>query len=319
MKFFSKIPAGLMVIPLLLGSIINTFIPGALAIGGLTTALFSSAGSSTALGIQLFCLGTTLNVKDMPTVIKRGGVLLIAKFAIGTIIGIAIGKFFGFAGFLGLTSLSVISAVTNDNGSIFLTLMAEYGDEKDVACMPLLAAINDGPFLTLVALGASGLASIPFMALVAAIIPTALGMLLGNIDKSFKEFFAPMGTAIIPLIGFMLGAGINLGNIFAGGISGVLLGLITVFIGGGFILIFDRFVSKRPGYAAWGVSTTAGNAVAVPAAVALVDPSWTNYVGDATAQVAASVVLSAILVPIVTSWWVKKFGSPKKPKEGLAL
>ena len=44
MRFLNKVPAGMMVIPLLLGSIFATLFPGALAIGGLTTALFSSAG-----------------------------------------------------------------------------------------------------------------------------------------------------------------------------------------------------------------------------------------------------------------------------------
>ena len=35
----------------------------------------------------------------------------------------------------------------------------------------------------------------------------------------------------------------------------------------------------------------------------------------ATSQVAASAILTAILVPIITSWWAKKFGCPKFPKD----
>jgi 2-keto-3-deoxygluconate permease len=46
LNFLKRIPAGMMVVPLLLGSLINTLFPGALQIGGLTTALFSSAGVS---------------------------------------------------------------------------------------------------------------------------------------------------------------------------------------------------------------------------------------------------------------------------------
>lgn len=184
----------------------------------------------------------------------------------------AIGKIFGAGGFLGLSTLAIVSAVTNSNGSVYLTLMGNYGDNADAGCFPFLA-LNDGPFFTLVALGASGLANIPFMSLLAAIIPVALGMIIGNIDHEMRDIFAPMGTAIIPLIGFALGTGINLINIVKGGASGILLGLVTVFVGGAFITLCDRLISRRPGYAGWAVATTAGNAVAVPAAVALVDPS----------------------------------------------
>lgn len=315
LKFLKKIPAGMMVVPLLLGSIITTIFPNIWEIGGLTAAVFSSAGTNTLLGAQLFCMGTALQVKDMPAVLKRGGVLLIAKFAIGAGLGILVGKLFGDAGFFGLSTLAIVSAVTNSNGSVYLTLMGNYGDRADAGCFPLLA-LNDGPFFTLVALGASGLANIPFMSLLAAIIPVALGMLIGNLDHGMRDIFAPMGTAIIPLIGFALGTGINLMNIVKGGASGIILGLVTVFVGGAFIVLCDRFISRRPGYAGWAVATTAGNAVAVPAAVALVDPSLEAVAATATVQVAASVVVSCILVPIITSWWAKKFGCPQMPLEG---
>lgn len=318
LNFLKKVPAGMMVIPLLLGSLIVTIFPNAFEIGGLTAAVFSSAGTNTLLGAQLFCMGTALSVKDMPKVLKRGGVLLLAKFAIGAGIGILVGKVFGAAGFLGLTPLAIICAVTNSNGSVYLTLMGEYGDEADCGCFPLLA-LNDGPFFTLVALGASGLANIPFQSLIAAIIPIALGMLLGNLDKGLRNLFSPMGSAIIPLIGFALGTGINLTNVIKGGFPGILLGLITVFVGGGFILLCDKFITRRPGYAAWAVATTAGNAVAVPAAVALIDTAWEPYVATVTVQVAASVVVSCILAPIITSWWAKKHGCPKMPLEGQEL
>ena len=318
LNFLKKVPAGMMVIPLLLGSLIVTIFPNAFEIGGLTAAVFSSAGTNTLLGAQLFCMGTALSVKDMPKVLKRGGVLLLAKFAIGAGIGILVGKVFGAAGLLGLTPLAIICAVTNSNGSVYLTLMGEYGDEADCGCFPLLA-LNDGPFFTLVALGASGLANIPFQSLIAAIIPIALGMLLGNLDKGLRNLFAPMGSAIIPLIGFALGTGINLTNVIKGGFPGILLGLITVFVGGGFILLCDKFITRRPGYAAWAVATTAGNAVAVPAAVALIDTAWEPYVATVTVQVAASVVVSCILAPIITSWWAKKHGCPKMPLEGQEL
>jgi len=303
MRFLKKIPAGMMVVPMLLGAIINTFLPEVTNIGSFTTAVFTSAGANTAIGIQLFCLGTTLRVRDMGGVVKRGGVLLISKFVIGAAIGIVVGKVFGPTGVLGLSSLAIISAVTNS-----------YGDTVDQAAMPLLA-INDGPMLTMIAMGIGGLADIPFMALVAAIGPILVGMILGNIDKDLSDFLAPAGTILLPFVGFCLGAGMNLTNIAKGGAQGILLGLVTCLIGGAFIVLCDRFISRRPGYAGWAVATTAGNAVAVPAVIAEADPSWAQWADVATSQVAASAILTAILVPIITSWWAKKFGCPKFPKD----
>lgn len=93
LKFLRKVPAGMMIVPLLIGSFMNTFFPEALKIGSFTTATFSSAGAATAMGIQLFCLGTTLQLADMPKVVKRGGILLVSKFIIGAAIGIAVGKY----------------------------------------------------------------------------------------------------------------------------------------------------------------------------------------------------------------------------------
>ncbi len=315
-KFLKKVPAGMMIVPLLIGAFMNTFFPQFGEMGSYTTAVFSNAGAATAIGIQLFCLGTTLQLSDMPKVFKRGGILLISKFIIGAVIGIAVGKIFGMAGVFGLTTLSIISAVTNSNGSIYLSLMQTYGDESDCASMALLS-LNDGPLFTLIALGASGLANVPIKALIATIIPIAVGMVLGNLDKSLTEFLSPAGAILIPFVGYCLGSGINLTNVVKGGPQGVILGLITVFIGGPFIVACDRLIGRRPGYAGWAVATTAGNAVAVPAAVALVDPAWEPYVATATTQVASAVVVTAILVPILTNWWANKYGCPQKPNENM--
>ena len=92
MSFLKRVPAGMMIVPLLLGAVLNTFWPHILQIGSLTTATFSNAGAATAMGIQLVCLGTTLQFSDIGKVLKRGGILLAAKFAVGAAIGIIVGK-----------------------------------------------------------------------------------------------------------------------------------------------------------------------------------------------------------------------------------
>lgn len=310
LKTVKKVPGGLMVVPLLLGAILNTFVPQLLRIGSLTTAIFSSAGIATTIGFALVCIGSQLNLKQAPEALKRGTVLLLAKFVAGAILGILVGKMFGMGGFLGISVLAIISSVTNGNGGLFIALMGEYGEPTDIAAQSVLN-INDGPFLTLVALGASGMANIPFMSLIAAIGPLIVGVIIGNLDEDIRKFLKPGIAISIPFFAFCLGAGINLNNVASAGASGILLGFLVMIISGIPLILADKFINKRPGYAGAAAASAAGNSVATPAAVALIDPSYAPYVEAATAQVAAAVVVTAICVPLFTSWMVKKYGCPK--------
>ncbi|NKY66755.1 2-keto-3-deoxygluconate permease [Weissella hellenica] len=53
------------------------------------------------------------------------------------------------------------------------------------------------------------------------------------------------------------------------------------------------------------MGTTAGNAVATPAIVAQLDKSWAPYVSQATAQVATSVIITALLIPFIAAHFKK--------------
>lgn len=314
MKTIQKVPAGMMVIPLLLGAAINTFFPDALQIGSFTTALFSSAGTATIVGMQIFFVGTNLRFDRVGEALKRGTVLLIAKYAAGAVLGMVIGAIFGKAGVLGVSSLAIISSVTGANGSLYLSLMGEYGDPEDTAAMSIMN-IHDGPFLALLTLGASGMANIPFMSLIAAIVPLILGCILGNLDEDLRKFFAVGSGLVVPFVGFALGAGINFGSIIEAGPSGLVLTCMVFFIGGGISVLADKFIARRPGYAGLAIASAAGNTMATPAAVALIDPTWEPYVAAATAQIGAAVVITAIIVPFVVDWGARKWGCPKFDKE----
>ncbi|HWS43543.1 MAG TPA: 2-keto-3-deoxygluconate permease [Pseudoflavonifractor sp.] len=308
LKTVQKVPGGMMVIPLLLGVIINTVAPQVLQAGGYVTAVWSSAGTNTAIGIFLFCVGSQIRLRNGGQVLKRGLVLLIAKFLAGAVLGWVVGAIFGPAGILGLSTLAIISAVTNSNGGLFMSLVGTFGDDTDTASQAILN-INDGPFLTLVAVGASGMADIPLQSLACAIAPILLGMILGNLDKDISDFLKPGLNVLIPFFAFCLGTGINLSNLIKGGIPGIILGLITVGWSGFVCILADKFILKRPGYAGAAIATAAGNCVATPAAVALAAPSLAPYAEAATVQCAAAVIVTVILVPLMTSWAAKKWGT----------
>ncbi|MBE0069325.1 2-keto-3-deoxygluconate permease [Thermoanaerobacterium thermosaccharolyticum] len=303
MKTMKKIPGGMMVVPLLLGAIINTLFPKALMIGGFTTPLFKQSAMAF---IALFALSSSaqIKLKQAGLPLSKGIALTFVKFVIGVLLGIIVGKIFGNHGILGLTPLAIVAAVTNSNGGLYAALAGEYGDATDVGAISILS-LNDGPFFTMVALGASGLANIPLLAFIAVLIPICLGFILGNLDSDWRKFLEPGQSLLIPFFAFPLGASLDFKTILQAGLPGIILGLSTViFTGLAGYYTYTLFGGKKAVGAAIG--TTAGNAVATPAAVAAVDPSVSAIVGPATAQIAASVIITAILCPLLVSYLDKK-------------
>ncbi len=312
-KTMQKFPAGMMIIPLLLATVLNTFIPQALNIGGFTSAIFSSAGIKTMVGLFLFVSGAAINIKQVGSPLAKGAVLVTAKVGIGIAIGVTIGKIFGTNGLFGITALAAIAALANCNSVMYAILAGQVGDSTDVGAVALLG-LDDGPFFTMIALGAAGMATIPFIDIIAVMIPLAIGLILGNLDEDIRDLAEKATPFIIPFNGFVLGAGMNLRDVVKAGIPGIFLGLVSLVVTGFFCywiynLIFGRKRKKAVGF---GIGNTAGNAVVTPNAIGTSDPSWAPFAAVATAQVAAACVTTAVLCPLVTMWLhtqlVKKYG-----------
>jgi 2-keto-3-deoxygluconate permease len=297
-----KVPGGMMVVPLLTGAVINTFFPEVLKIGGFTTAM--STGAMAILGVFLFCMGAEMDFKAAPQSLKVGAVVTFVKFASGVAIGLLVAKFCGESGLWGLSSLAIISAMTNSNGGLYAALAGQFGKRTEVGAIAILS-VNDGPFLTMVALGTAGVAKIPFADLLGVIVPIALGMVVGNLDRNMRDFLAKGGPMLIPFFAFALGCGLSLGMLVKAGLPGILLGVLTVVVGGFFNILADK-ATGGTGVAGAAASSTAGNAVATPAAIALVDPSMAAIAAIATPQVAASTMTTAILTPLLTAYIYKR-------------
>ncbi|MET1008169.1 MAG: 2-keto-3-deoxygluconate permease [Propionibacteriaceae bacterium] len=308
-KMMQKVPAGLMLIPLALGVLVNTFFPDALEIGGFTTALFKE-GALPLIALLIFATGAQITGSHSgKAAAATTGVVLVCKTLIPASIAIALGLLIGVDGFLGISILALLAIMGNSNGALWLAFAGEYGDERDTGAY-VASAFDDGPFLALIFLGASGLGDIPLLALVAAVVPFILGLIVGAVDREWTQILDHVPNIVIPFMSFAVGTGISLGTVVTGGFQGLFLGLGVVFFTGGLTYLGYRFVLKRGPKSGIGFAagTTAGNAVAVPAAVAVADPSFLPFVSSAAAQTASAVLVTAILAPLVASAVLKRQG-----------
>ena len=317
LKLVQRVPGGMMIIPLILGALCNSFIPQAIEIGGFTTDLLKN-GVNAFVAMFFVCSGSQIKLREAATPIIRGTVLCAAKIGIGAVVGLAVAKIWGMNGVLGLSPLALVSAITNSSGTLYVSLAQEFGDKNDVAAIGPLC-INDLPFVTMVVFGAAGLAEIPFMSLVASLFPLILGIILGNIDENIRKFLAPGCNVIILFVAFALGANLRFQSLLSAGMSGILLGIITTLttgIGGYYAYALTNHGKPRAVGAAIG--SCAGICSATPMYVASVDSSLMPYVAEATAACTAATLLTAILCPIFVSLldkWDKKKDAKRALKE----
>ena len=305
-RFFKRVPAGVIVVPMFLASILNTFVPGFLQVGPMTAAISSKEGLNALIDVTLVAVGSQLTFKRLELALKRGLVLFLSKWLTAIVLGFLFFKSFGRDGFLGISALAFIAAISNQNNSLFIGLISDYGDEYDVASAAITAIISV-PIFTFLTLSMLGIADITPTSILDLCLPLLVGIVLGNIDKNFCEFLAATQMYIMPFLGFAIGAGINIMAIFKGGLPGLVLSILTV--GAAFVISLpaDIFINKRPGWAAISTYTAAGNSVIVPALVADLDKSWQVYKDLAAAQLGTVVIITSILVPFVAKLWLKVY------------
>jgi 2-keto-3-deoxygluconate permease len=297
-RSINKVPGGLMVVPLFIGMLINTFIPNALKIGGFTQAL-TNVGYPTILAMYLFTAGTKMTLRTAPAMLKRGLGILFAKVGVAVVLAMGVAHLF-HGNLLGLTTLAVLAAMNDTNGGMFLALTSTFGNKEDAGTY-VAQSIETGPFVTMLVLVGAGLAVIPWLTMVSVIAPIFAGAILGNLDEELREFFGSHEPLIVPFMAFTLGQGINLKAVTTAGLPGILLGIAVVTVTGLTCILTDRLLGGS-GIAGAAASSTAGNAAGTPQAVAIADPSYAAIAPLATVQVAASVIVTAILTPVLTAY-----------------
>ena len=311
--WMQKVPGGIILVPLVIGVLVNTFFPGVWEIGGFTKGMFKT-GTGCLLGLFLLLNGANIDVRHIGQPFYRGFVLTLMKFVLGVALGLIVSAVCGAAGFLSITPMAIIAAITNSAGGEYLALAKEYGTADDAGAISLLS-LNDGPFFTMVAMGTAGLANIPFATFVATLIPLIIGIIWGNLDHVFRE----KASAALPIVCFFMmipiGAGMNLMDIFKNPqfiLGGVILAAISAASAFVFYWLYQLCLKKNERNAMGAaIGTTAANASAVPKALVEMDPSLAPYEAAATAQVTIAALVTAFTAPVITAWLDKRMKAKK--------
>jgi len=312
-RTIERVPGGMMVVPLLCGALFATFLAGtAKYFGSFTGALFT--GALPILAVFFVCTGASIDFKATPYILKKGGSLFAVKVAIGILLGILFGRLLGEAPvsagmFAGISTLAIVAAMNDTNGGLYMALMGQYGQPRDVGAYTVMS-LESGPFLTMVTLGVAGLSAFPWPTLVGGILPLLFGMFIGNLDREMREFLSRAIPVMIPFFAFALGANLDLAKVWQAGLLGVGLGIAVVVVTGIPLFFVDKLTGGN-GVAGVAAASTAGNAVAVPAIIASANPAYAQAAAQATILVAACVVVTAILVPLVTAWTARRVGLAK--------
>ncbi|MBE7210729.1 MAG: 2-keto-3-deoxygluconate permease [Gluconacetobacter diazotrophicus] len=303
-----RIPGGMMLVPLGLGAVLHTLAPGTPTLfGSFTGALFT--GALPILAVFYVCMGSTIELRALGVVASRGGALLGTKIVLGLLAGFVFGHILGeepVSGgwFAGLSTLAVVAALNDTNGGLYMALMGQFGRPQEAAAYAVMS-LESGPFLTMVSLGAVGLAAFPWPTLLGAVLPLLLGMALGNLDREMRDWLGRTAPSLIPFFAFAIGCTLDLRRVWEAGLLGVAMGVAVVAVSGVAMLVVDRSLGGN-GTAGLAAATTAANAAAVPALVAAAQPAYRAAAGPATVLVAACVIVSSVLTPILTAWYARR-------------
>ncbi len=307
-RAIERIPGGMMVVPLLVGSLLATFAPGTPRFfGSFTGALFT--GALTILAVFYVCMGASIDFRATPYILRKGGTLLAVKIGMAALLGVVFGHVLGEAPidggmFAGLSTLAIVAAMNDTNGGLYMALMGQYGDPRDVGAYTVMS-LESGPFLTMLTLGIAGLSAFPWPTLLGSILPLLAGMAIGTLDREMRAFLAGAIPVMIPFFAFALGSGLDLARVWQAGVLGLALGLSVVAVTGLALFVADR-ATGGSGVAGVAAASTAGNAAAVPTIVAAANPAYAPAAAHATVLVAASVIVTTALVPLLTAWVARR-------------
>lgn len=297
-NFMKKIPAGMLLVPMVVSALINTINPEFFHIGGITEALLGADSMPFLIGLISFFSGVAIETSNLRILLKRHGVLALSKIIWVIIVSLIYMSLFGQDGILGISAVALTVALSGINPSLYVSIVNNYGNKIDEAAYGIFG-IFSAPFLPVLVYSIQGTGNIDWMPVISTLLPLILGILLGMMDSNFRKVFHNGVGLLIPVIGWKIGQGMNLLQVLDSGISGIILTILFYILLIPLITI-DRNVLKNDGIVGIGMNATPGTAASFPLIIGLSNPEIMPYMRGAAAQLVTVTIITAFLTPILS-------------------
>ena len=294
--WIKKIPGGLLLVPMMIVAVINTFCPELVRIGGATEALFTNTNTMYAVGLMLFFSGTQCMVGQVKEMVKVGGLLCLLKILIMVAASIIVQRFFGPDGFWGISLVAFLAVLASTNPGLYIALVTDNPTAVSVFSLLNLLVMPIAPVMALNLASGYGM---DWNSVLSILIPFFLGMLLGNLDGEIRRLFSNGCSVVLPFLGFCLGGSIILIAAMKAGAGGILCAGLFYLLTWIPLYTAERFILKRDGLVATAMSAIASFTATAPGMAAAANPFFEPYVETAVAQIALASLVTSLITPVL--------------------
>ena len=118
--------------------------------------------------------------------------------------------------------------------------------------------------------------------------------------------YAPATVILLPFMGICFGSSINIIVALKSGVSGIVLTALFYLVCLFPLLILDRKLGKRPGYAAIAMSSVAGLSISVPSLATEMSKVYVPFMDVAMSQIALASIITSVITPMIIKYIIKK-------------
>lgn len=296
-KFMKKLPAGTLLVPMLVSALLHTIWPELFHIGGITEDFLGGRSINFIVGMLTFSSGLIIDMTSFKTMLKRHGVIMLVKLILVVLVSLLYAKLFGQQGILGISAVAFTVAMVSMNPAMYISLVDDFGTEVDKAAFAFTGLFSI-PVIPVLIYSFNGQGTVDWMPILSTILPLLLGIILGNLDPDFRDLFGGTVVILLPLLGWNMGQGMNLITAFQAGFSGIVLGILY-YVFTSSIVIFDQKVLKNDGIAPMAMNSVAALSTSIPAILAQSIPELQPYVPNAIAQILMVNLITVFVTPMI--------------------